>query len=180
MLRPMFAEIALGIVLTAGLLASPAGQTTAITAPDTRKIAPDFNLRDSRGTSITLSHFKGKVILLDFWATWCTGCKVEIPWYMEFQSKYKHGGLSVIGVSMDEDGWKSVKPFLKEHPISYSVVVGNPDLGKLYGVDSMPMTLLIDRNGEIAASHVGMVEKNAFEGEIQILLKEDATKKAAK
>ncbi len=180
MLRPMFAEIALGIVLTAGLLASPAGQTTAITAPDTRKIAPDFNLRDSRGTSITLSHFKGKVILLDFWATWCTGCKVEIPWYMEFQSKYKHGGLSVIGVSMDEDGWKSVKPFLKEHPISYSVVVGNPDLAKLYGVDSMPMTLLIDRNGEIAASHVGMVEKNAFEGEIQILLKEDATKKAAK
>jgi len=176
----MFAEIALGIVLTAGLLASPAGQTTAITAPDTRKIAPDFNLRDSRGTSITLSHFKGKVILLDFWATWCTGCKVEIPWYMEFQSKYKHGGLSVIGVSMDEDGWKSVKPFLKEHPISYSVVVGNPDLAKLYGVDSMPMTLLIDRNGEIAASHVGMVEKNAFEGEIQILLKEDATKKAAK
>ncbi len=180
MLRLMFTGIALGIVLTAGLLASPAGQTIAITAPDTRKTAPDFNLRDSRGASITLSHYKGKVVLLDFWATWCTGCKVEIPWYMEFQSKYKHGGLSVIGVSMDEDGWKSVKPFLKEHPISYSVVVGNPDLGKLYGVDSMPMTLLIDRNGEIAESHVGMVEKNAFEGEIQMLLKEDAAKKAAK
>ncbi len=179
MLRLMFTGIALGIVLTAGLLASPAGQTTAITAPDTRKMAPDFTLRDSRGASITLSHYKGKVVLLDFWATWCTGCKVEIPWYMEFQSKYKHGGLSVIGVSMDEDGWKSVKPFLKERPISYSVVVGNPDLAKLYGVDSMPMTLLIDRNGEIAASHVGMVEKNAFEGEIQILLKEDADKKAA-
>ena len=179
MLRPMFAGVALGIVLAVWLLASPAGQTTAVTAPDTRRMAPDFTLRDSGGASITLSRYKGRVVLLDFWATWCTGCKVEIPWYMEFQSKYKDDGLSVIGVSMDEDGWKSVKPFLKEHPISYSVVIGDPDLAKLYGVDSMPMTLLIDRDGRIAASHVGMVEKNAFEGEIQVLLKEDAAKRAA-
>ncbi len=98
---------------------------------------------------------------------------------MEFQSKYKDDGLSVIGVSMDEDGWKSVKPFLKEHPVSYSVVIGNPDLAKLYGVDSMPMTLLIDRDGRIAASHVGMVDKGAFESEIQILLKKEPSKRAA-
>ena len=179
MLRLMFTGISLGIVLAAGLLASPAGHTGAIVAPDTRKMAPDFALRDSRGASITLSHYKGRVVLLDFWATWCTGCKVEIPWYMEFQTKYNHSGLSVIGVSMDEDGWKSVKAFLKEHPISYSVVIADPDLAKLYGVDSMPMTLLIDRDGRIAASHVGMVEKNAFEGQIQVLLKEDAAKRAA-
>jgi cytochrome c biogenesis protein CcmG/thiol:disulfide interchange protein DsbE len=168
----------MGIALTAGMVASPARQSAVITAPD-RKTAPEFALRDSEGVSITLSHYKGKVVLLDFWATWCTGCKVEIPWYMEFQSRYKQGGLSVIGVSMDEDGWKSVKPFLKEHPISYSVVVGNPDIAKLYGVDSMPMTLLIDRNGAIAASHVGMVDKDAFEGEIQKLLKEEAAKRPA-
>jgi cytochrome c biogenesis protein CcmG/thiol:disulfide interchange protein DsbE len=175
----MLAGIILGIALTTELLASPAGQTAATTAPEARKTAPDFTLRDSKGASITLSRYKGRVVLLDFWATWCTGCKVEIPWYMEFQSKYKHGGLSVIGVSMDEDGWKSVKPFLKEHPISYSVVIGNSDLAKLYGVDSMPMTLLIDRNGEVAASHVGMVDKGAFEGEIQMLLKEEAAKRTA-
>src|SRR5260370_13363394 len=100
MLRPMFAEIAWGIALATGLLASPAGQTTAITTPDTRRVAPDFTLRDSKGTSIILSRYKGRVVVLDFWATWCTGCKVEIPWYMEFQSKYKLGGRSVIGVSM--------------------------------------------------------------------------------
>jgi cytochrome c biogenesis protein CcmG/thiol:disulfide interchange protein DsbE len=99
---------------------------------------------------------------------------------MEFQSKYKDRGLSVIGVSMDEDGWKSVKPFLEKSPMNYSVVVGNPDLAKLYGVDSMPMTLLIDRDGKIAASHVGMVDKDAFDGEIQILLKEGVPKRAAK
>jgi cytochrome c biogenesis protein CcmG/thiol:disulfide interchange protein DsbE len=99
---------------------------------------------------------------------------------MEFQGKYKDSGLSVIGVSMDEDGWKSVKPFLEKNPMNYSVVVGNPGLAKLYGVDSMPMTLLIDRDGKIAASHVGMVDKDAFESEIQILLKDSAAKRAAK
>jgi peroxiredoxin len=98
---------------------------------------------------------------------------------MEFQSKYQDSGLSVIGVSMDEDGWKSVKPFLEKTPMNYSVVVGNPDLAKLYGVDSMPMTLLIDRDGKIAASHVGMVDKDAFESEIQKLVGKAPPKRAA-
>src|SRR6266571_4135126 len=128
MLRLMFTGISLGIVLAAGLLASPAGHTGAIVAPDTRKMAPDFALRDSRGASITLSHYKGRVVLLDFWATWCTGCKVEIPWYMEFQSKYARRGLTSIGVAMDEEGWQKVKPYLETHPITYPIVLGNPDL----------------------------------------------------
>jgi peroxiredoxin len=88
--------------------------------------------------------------------------------------KYKGRGLSVIGFSLDDDGWKSVKPFLKEHPINYSVVIGNEDLGKLYGVEAMPVTLLIDRDGKIADLHVGMVDKDAFEGEIQVLLGDTA------
>jgi peroxiredoxin len=149
-----------------------------LTAANSRKTASDFTLSDSKGASVKLSDYKGRVVLLDFWATWCGGCKVEIPWYMEFQSKYKGSGLSVIGVSMDEDGWKSVKPFLEKQPMNYSVVIGNPDLATLYGVDAMPMTLLIDRDGKVAASHVGMVDKNAFESEIQILLKDSASKSA--
>jgi cytochrome c biogenesis protein CcmG/thiol:disulfide interchange protein DsbE len=176
MLRSLFARIA----LVAACFVLPVRAPTDLTAASSRKAAPDFTLSDSKGTSVKLSAYKGKVVLLDFWATWCGGCKVEIPWYMEFQSKYKDSGLSVIGVSMDEDGWKSVKPFLEKNPMNYSVVVGNPELAKLYGVDSMPMTLLIDRDGKIGASHVGMVDKDAFEGEIQILLKESATKRAAK
>ena len=174
MLRSLF-----GIALVAACFALPARAPADLTVASSRKAAPDFTLSDSKGTSLKLSAYKGRVVLLDFWATWCGGCKVEIPWYMEFQSKYKDSGLSVIGVSMDEDGWKSVKPFLEKSPMNYSVVVGNPELAKLYGVDSMPMTLLIDRGGRIAASHVGMVEKDAFEGEIQILLKESAPKRAA-
>ena len=176
MLRFLLARI----VLVAACFALPAKQPAPIALANSRKTAPDFTLSDPKGVSVKLSDYKGRVVLLDFWATWCGGCKVEIPWYMEFQSKYKDGGLSVIGVSMDEDGWKSVKPFLEKNPMNYSVVVGDSALAKLYGVDSMPMTLLIDRDGKIAASHVGMVDKDAFEGEIQVLLKESAPKTAAK
>ncbi len=168
-----------GVAMVALCLALPPKAPADLTAASSRKPASDFTLSDSKGASVKLSDYKGRVVVLDFWATWCGGCKVEIPWYMEFQSKYKASGLSVIGVSMDEDGWKSVRPFLEKQPMNYSVVIGNPDLAKLYGVDAMPMTLLIDRDGKVAASHVGMVDKDAFESEIQILLK-DGTSKSAK
>ena len=165
-----FADIALGIGLSCALLAgaSPAP------ADNVRKTAPNFTLSDSKGASVRLSDYKGRVVLLDFWATWCHGCKTEIPWYMEFQNKYKDKGLAVIGVSMDDDGWKSVKPFVEEQKMNYVVVIGNEALAKLYAVDALPVTLLIDRNGKIAASHAGMVEKDAFEKEIQALLQDSA------
>ena len=114
------------------------GQTQS--APDkllpeaSRKTAPGFSLTDANGKQIQLSDYRGKVVLLDFWATWCGGCKLEIPWYMEFDQKYKQQGLAVIGVSMDEDGWTAVKPFLarKTDPetggnmaMKYPVVIGN-------------------------------------------------------
>jgi peroxiredoxin len=138
------------------------------------KLAPDFSLTDSSGTSIRLSAYKGKVVLLDFWATWCGGCKMEIPWYVEFQNKYRDAGLSAIGVSMDADGWKSVKPFLVEHKLNYPVVIGNEDLGEQFGLINMPLTLLIDRNGNIAESHAGVVDKDNFEARIRSLLQESA------
>jgi len=152
----------------------PAG----ITAANSRKAAPDFTLSDSKGAPIRLSAYKGNVVLLDFWATWCGGCKTEIPWYLEFENRYKSSGLAVIGVSMD-GSWKTVEPFLKQEKVNYPVVIGSDDLAKLYGVSQMPMTLLIDRDGKIADSHVGVVNKDAFESEIRTLLHESA-KSAAK
>jgi len=165
--------MALGIALIAGCFAA------SITAPNLRRAAPGFALDDAKGASVRLSDYKGRVVLLDFWATWCGGCKVEIPWYVEFENKYKNSGLAVIGVSMDEDGWKSVKPFLERAKMNYPVVIGNENLGKLYGVDAMPMTLLIDRDGKIAASHVGLVDKDKFESEIRLLL-QHSTKNVAR
>jgi cytochrome c biogenesis protein CcmG/thiol:disulfide interchange protein DsbE len=143
-----------------------------MTAAAQRAAAPDFTLSDAKGKPITLSEYKGKVVLLDFWATWCTGCKIEIPWYMEFEKKYKRRGLASIGVAMDEAGWKTVTPYLKKKPINYPIVVGDPNFANAYKVESLPVTLLIDRRGRIADEHVGMVVKDSWEQEILTLLRE--------
>jgi peroxiredoxin len=90
--------------------------------------AQDFALEDSHGGSTKLSGYKGKVVLLDFWATWRTGCKVEISWYMEFAKKYEHSGLAVVGVSMDKEGWTIVKPSMREKQMNYPVVLGDDEL----------------------------------------------------
>lgn len=177
--KRLFRRVATGIALAAVYSVSSATLPAAITAARLRKPAPAFALADSQGALIRLSSYKGKVVLLDFWATWCGGCKIEIPWFMEFANRYKDAGLAVIGVSMDEGGWKLVKPFLEEKKVNYPVVLGDDLMGKLYGVESMPMTLLIDRNGKIASSHIGLVDKNVLENEIRTLL-QDGGKEAAK
>ena len=144
-----------------------------IAAASSRKAAPGFSLNDQKGAAVRLSDYKGKVVLLNFWATWCHGCKLEIPWYMEFADKYKKSGFVVIGVSMDDEGWKVVKPFLAEKKLNYPIVIGNQELARRYGgVESMPVSILIDRNGRIADTHSGMVEKDSWETEIQKLLGE--------
>jgi peroxiredoxin len=172
MLRRAFAAITLGVGLLVGSMLWPIESPASLAPGNLRKMAPTFALADSKGAMVNLADFRGKVVMVDFWATWCHGCKTEIPWYMEFQKKYADRGLSVIGVSMDDDGWKSVKPFLQENKLNYPVVTGNQDLAKEYGVDSMPVTLLVDRDGRIADSHSGVVNKDAFEQEIRMLLRE--------
>jgi peroxiredoxin len=145
-----------------------------------RKPAPNFTLLDSTGAKVTLASLKGKVVLLNFWATWCGPCQVEIPWFIEFNKTYKARGLAVVGVSMDEDGWKSVKPYLATKKIDYPIVVGTEDVAKAYGgVDSLPSTFIIDRDGKIAFSHSGLVGKDTYETEIRSLLDTGKTVAAA-
>jgi len=135
------------------------------------QMAPDFTLKDATGAKVRLSELRGKVVLLDFWATWCGGCKVEIPWFIEFENQYQSRGLRVIGVSMDDDGWKLVKPFIEAQKMNYPVVIGNEDLAQKYGgVDSLPETLLIGRDGKVAAVHVGLTDRAIFEKQIGDLL----------
>ena len=136
------------------------------------KVAASFALKDATGADLKLSDYKGKVVLLNFWATWCGPCKVEIPWFMEFNKTYKDRGFTVVGISMDDDGWKSVKPYLAAKKIDYPVAIGNDELGKLYGgVDSLPTTFIIDRSGNIAYTHTGLESKDTYEKEIAGLLK---------
>lgn len=132
--------------------------------------APDFHLKDAWGQELQVSAFKGKVVLLNFWATWCEGCQEEIPAFIDFQEKYRNRGFATVGISTDADGWAVVKPYLEASRINYSIVIGNDDVAKRYGVGSMPMTYLIDRNGKIAATYVGLVDKNNCENVINRLL----------
>ncbi len=145
-----------------------------------RKPAPEFSLKDADGKLVRLSDLRGKVVLLDFWATWCGPCKIEIPWFMEMQKKYQQQGLEVVGVSLDEKGWDVVKPFLVEMGVNYRVVIGNDALAQAYGkldpslspdLDALPTTFILDRTGKVAAFHEGLTSKQDFIDAIEALLK---------
>jgi peroxiredoxin len=145
----------------------------AVKAEKDRKPAPEFALKDADGKTVHLEEYKGKVVLLDFFATWCGPCKIEIPWFMEFERNYKDKGFSVLGVSMDDEGWEVVKPFLADLGVNYRVVIGNDATAQIYGgVDALPTTFLIDRSGRIAAIHIGLASKRVFEDGIQQLLQD--------
>jgi peroxiredoxin len=141
-----------------------------------RHPAPDFTLKDADGKTVRLSDYKGKVVLLDFFATWCGPCKIEIPWFMEFERKNKDRGFSVLGVSMDDEGWEVVKPFLQDLGVNYRVVIGNDMTAQSYGgVEALPTAFLIDREGRIAAVHIGLAGRKDFEDGIEKLLQAPAS-----
>jgi cytochrome c biogenesis protein CcmG/thiol:disulfide interchange protein DsbE len=141
--------------------------------PNERKAAPQFALKDSSGNTARLKNYHGKVVLLDFWATWCTGCKREIPWFSEFQRTYEGQGFAVVGVSMDEDGWKVVKPFVAETKVPYRILLGDDPTAQQFGIQNLPDTFLIDRLGRVAAVYrAGLVDKDDVAGNIKALLSE--------
>ena len=118
-----------------------------------------------------LSDYRGKVVLLNFWATWCGPCKLEIPWFMEFEQTLKDRGFAVLGISMDEDGWDAVKPYIERRKVNYRVLMGDDTVATLYGgVDSLPTSFLIDREGKIASVHIGLVSKSDYEDDLKQLL----------
>jgi cytochrome c biogenesis protein CcmG/thiol:disulfide interchange protein DsbE len=161
-------------IILGTLFAAAASAQSAASAriqPDSeRRAAPEFQLRDSAGKKVNLKQYRGKIVVLDFWATWCHGCKEEIPWFADFERKYSAKGLRVIGVSLDGDGWKVVRPFLAGADIPYRIVLGDDAIAKQYGIENMPDTFLIDRRGRIAASYTGMVDRANVEENIRAML----------
>ncbi len=170
MFRKIILPIAVALLLAACTTA-PRASRTSIKGEGDRKPAPDFSLQDADGRTVQLSDYRGKVVLLNFWATWCGPCKMEIPWFIEFERKHKDQGFAVVGVSMDEDGWQAVKPFVSKLGINYRILLGSDSIAQLYGgVDSLPTTFIIDREGRIATVHIGLVSKSSYERDIDEIL----------
>ena len=168
---------ALGLALVTIYVPAPwrtAGGPKTPACPVDAKVANlNFTMKDMHGREVTLADYRGKVILLDFWATWCAPCKVEIPWFAEFQQKYGPEGLEVVGISVD-DTQEMLVPFVEQFKMNYTVLQGlnHDDIQEAYGpLWGIPVTTLISREGKICSKHTGIGSKEVFESEIKALLR---------
>ena len=153
-----------------GHFVGSSGTLTFTERPD-REIAPDFMLTDSSGGQVKLSDFRGKVVLLSLWDTKCVACNVEIPWFNEFQQRYEQRDLVVLSIALDNDGWRSIRPYIAEKKINHRVLAGTGDIVNLYG-GSIPTALILDRTGRIAVTHVGLCTKREYETAIESTINE--------
>jgi peroxiredoxin len=133
--------------------------------------APDWKLRDLDGRLVTSADFKGKVVVLDFWATWCPPCRKEIPGYIDLYRKYGRGRLAIVGVSLDEGGPTVVKDFVQKFGVNYPVVMGDDAVQNAFGgMEAIPTTFLIDQRGQIRDKKVGAEPTEEYEKKIASLL----------
>ncbi|MCX6349869.1 MAG: TlpA disulfide reductase family protein [Candidatus Aureabacteria bacterium] len=133
--------------------------------------APDFSLKDLDGASVRLSNYRGKVVIVNFWATWCPPCREEIPDFVDLFTAYSGRGLVILGIGLDREGEKALKPFAEKYRIAYPLLVGNAETARAWGgVDAIPATFIIDRQGIVRKQYVGSQPKSVFEKEIVPLL----------
>jgi cytochrome c biogenesis protein CcmG/thiol:disulfide interchange protein DsbE len=133
-------------------------------------VAPDFAVTDLDGRRLALADLKGKVVLVDFWATWCEPCRVEIPAFVSLQSRYGPQGLQIVGISLDDDA-APVREFYEHYHMNYPVALGSAALAEQFGgILGLPVAFVIDRGGRIRAKNVGQTEAAVFENEIKGLL----------
>ncbi len=140
------------------------------------KPAAAFTLTTSTGKKVSLADLKGKPVLLNFWATWCTPCKIEMPWFEEFQKKYAAQGLQVVGINEDDDAKSAeiseqIKKVVANTGVDYTLLMSDKKVGDAYGgLDVLPATFYIDRNGKIVAQAIGLASKDEAESNVQKIL----------
>src|SRR5215471_7551925 len=130
--------------------------------------APDFALTSLEGKTVKLSDFRGKAVLLNFWATWCEPCKIEMPWFVELQKKYGPQGLQILGVAMDDAGPKEIADFAKKMGVNYPIMIGKEAVGEQYGgLPYLPSTFYIARDGKVVDRVYGLISRSEIEADIQ-------------
>jgi len=133
--------------------------------------APSFSLKTHEGKTIDLAKLKGKVVVLNFWATWCGPCRQEIPGFVDAYKRLHGKGVEIIGISLDEGGWDVVQPYVTKANIPYPVVIGDQTLTDAYGgISAIPTTFIVSKDGKIAAKHVGYLSKEELENQIKSVL----------
>lgn len=143
------------------------GTPSAQAALSKGSLAPDFELKTLDGKPVKLSSFRGKAVLLNFWATWCGPCKIETPWFVDFYKQYRPQGLEIVGVAMDS-GHEEIPQFVKEMNINYTIVEGTEQVSDAYGgLDGYPVTFFIDRNGKILKMVQGLTGQGDLEQDIK-------------
>src|SRR6202045_2575629 len=131
-------------------------------------VAPDFSLESLEGKTMRLSDFRGKAVLLNFWATWCGPCKIEMPWFVDFQKQYGSQGLQIVGVAMDDASKEDIGKFAKDMGVNYPILIGKEAVGDQYGgVPALPETFLIARDGKIVDKIIGLKGKAEIEDAIK-------------
>jgi peroxiredoxin len=173
--------ILLALVFAATSAPGQQGAHATVVPQASRQAAPAFQLTDSSGANKQVTDYRGKVVLLNFWATACGGCKLEIPWLVELESAHKSDSFTVVGVSLDtayegsksaDEAWSKVKPFVLDHKLNYPVLMGDATLITSYKLGAVPATYLIDKQGRIAANYSGVIDKSDVDLNIKKLLAE--------
>ena len=127
------------------------------------QVAPDFDLKSLDGKNLKLSDFRGKAVLLNFWATYCGPCKIEMPWFVELQKEYGPQGFQIVGVAMDDASTEDIDKFAKEMGVNYPILLGKEAVGDSYGgVNVLPTTFFIDRDGKLVAREFGLQSRSVF------------------
>jgi len=155
----------LGLLLVAGLVggaywygrrSAPRAARSGTAASANR--APEFKIKDLEGREVRMSDLEGKVVLVNFWATWCKPCTIEIPWLIELQKKYGEKGFTVVGIAMDEEGAKVVAPYAQQAKVNYPIWIGDEEVAtKFGGILGIPTSFLISKNGQIVERYLGIL-----------------------